>query len=115
MDIELDHITFFATVNYPQDLVPLLKNEVVMRSVENCNEKDKEKILNLKKNKIKKNIKTIYREDKEIIPEEIIKLLPKHIYEGGVRQTERALNKIEKEYIYSKEKEQEFSLGNSQQ
>ncbi|CAG8654447.1 8268_t:CDS:2, partial [Ambispora gerdemannii] len=34
MEIELDHITFFATVNFPQDLVPLLKNGVVMRGIE---------------------------------------------------------------------------------
>ncbi|CAG8594221.1 10648_t:CDS:10 [Ambispora gerdemannii] len=26
-DIELDHITFFTTVNYPENLVPLLKNK----------------------------------------------------------------------------------------
>jgi len=115
MEIELDHITFFATVNFPQDLVPLLKNGVVMRSIERCNEKDKTKILGLKKDKIKKNIKTICGEDKEIIPEKIIELLPKHIHEGGVRQAERALNKIEKEYIYSKEKGKEFSINNPQQ
>jgi len=115
MEIELDHITFFATVNFPQDLVPLLKNGVVMRSIERCNEKDKIKILGLKKDKIKKNIKIIYGEDKEIIPEKIIELLPKHIHEGGVRQAERALNKIEKEYIYSKEKGKEFSINNPQQ
>ncbi|MEG7978587.1 MAG: hypothetical protein NY202_01340 [Mollicutes bacterium UO1] len=115
MELELDHVTFFATVNFPQDLVPLLKNGVVMRSVESYNEEDKKKILRLKKDKIEKNIKTIYGEDKEIIPEEIIELLPKHIYEGGVRQAERALNKIEKEYICSQEKGKEFSLNNPQQ
>ena len=34
MDIELDHITFFATVNYPEKLSPLLKLGVNMRTLE---------------------------------------------------------------------------------
>src|SRR6185312_7099023 len=52
MDIELDHITFFATVNFPQNLVPLLKNEVKMRSLENYTYEEKVAILELKKKEI---------------------------------------------------------------
>lgn len=112
MEIELDHITFFATVNYPQDLVPLLKKEVKMRSLEDYTYEEKVAILKLKKQEIEASIKKIYGEEKEIIPEEIITELPKHIKEAGVRQAERALQKIKKEYITAKETNQPFSLGN---
>src|SRR4051812_36046285 len=87
VDIELDHITFFATVNYPKNLVPLLKNKVNMRSLEDYSDEDKEKILNLKKKQIEKNLQKIYHdEEKEIIPDEIIKDLINYIKEAGIRQ-----------------------------
>src|SRR5438128_407784 len=48
MDIELDHITFFATVNYPEKLSPLLKLGVNMRTLEDYSNEDKQAILRLK-------------------------------------------------------------------
>ncbi|CAG8476915.1 877_t:CDS:2, partial [Racocetra fulgida] len=93
MDIELDYITFFATVNYSDQLVPALKKEVEMRKLEDYSDEDKEKILELKKKEIEGEIKKIYPDEKnEIIPEEIIKILPKYINEKGIRQTERNKN-----------------------
>lgn len=113
MDIELDHITFFATVNYPNQLVPAFKNEVEMRKLEDYSDKDKEAILKLKKQEIEAEIKKLYPEQKkEIIPAEIIKELPKYIKEKGIRQAERVLYKIKKEYIDARENGREFSLGN---
>jgi len=106
MDIELDHITFFATVNYPEKLSPLLKLGVNMRVLEDYTDKEKEQILRLKKEKIEKSLQI-----KNIIPDEIISELPKYIQEAGIRQAERALYKIEKKYIYDKEKGREFFLG----
>src|SRR3954468_16923557 len=44
MDIELDHIIFFMTVNYPEDLVPLLKHEMEMRKLEDYSDEEKIKI-----------------------------------------------------------------------
>ncbi|KLL04249.1 MAG: ATP-dependent protease La [Mycoplasmataceae bacterium RV_VA103A] len=112
MDIELDYITFFATVNYSDQLVPALKKEVEMRKLEDYSDEDKEKILELKKKEIEAEIKKIYPDEKnEIIPREIIKILPKYINEKGIRQTERALFKIKKEYIEARENGREFSLG----
>ncbi|CAG8497717.1 29281_t:CDS:2 [Gigaspora margarita] len=115
MDIELDHLTFFSTVNYPEQLVPALKNEVEMRKLEDYSEEDKIAILKLKKKEIEAEIKKIYGEEKEIIPAEIIQQLPKYIKEKGIRQAERVLYKIKKEYINARENGREFSLGNPQE
>jgi len=115
MDIELDHISFFATVNYPKDLVPLLKNGVDMRVLEDYTDKEKKAILRLKKEEIEKEIKEIYGEEKDIIPEEIIKELPNYIREDGIRQAERVLYKIKKEYIVAKKNGKKFDLGDPQQ
>src|SRR5581483_7389018 len=41
MNIELDHILFFMTVNYPEDLVPLLKNNMEMRRLEDYSDEEK--------------------------------------------------------------------------
>jgi len=65
-------------------------------------------------------LKKIYKKSmavkkKSIIPDEIIKELPKYIKEAGIRQAERVLHKIEKEYIYAKENGKEFTLGDSKQ
>jgi len=115
MDIELDHILFFMTVNYPDDLVPQLKSVMEMRRLEDYSKEEKEKILRLKKAEIEKKWETVYGEKKELIPEQIIKLLPQYIKEGGIRQTERVLYKIEREWINAKENGKEFSLGDPQQ
>jgi ATP-dependent Lon protease len=114
MEIELDHISFFATVNYPKDLVPLLKNGVNMRVLEDYTDEEKEKILRLKKAEIEEEIKATYGEE-DIIPEEIIKELPNYIREDGVRQAERVLYKIKKEYIVARESGEKFDLGNPRQ
>jgi len=87
-----------------------------MRSLENFSDEEKEEILKLKKKKIEENLQKIYgSEEKSIIPDEIIKELPKYIKEAGIRQAERVLHKIEKEYIYAKENGKEFTLGDSKQ
>jgi ATP-dependent Lon protease len=115
MKIKLDHISFFATVNYPENLAPLLKNNVKMRSLEDYDNEEKIEILNLKKKQIEENLQKIYGGEEEIISEKIIKELPKYIKEAGIRQAERVLREIEKEYIYSKENGKEFTLGNPKQ
>lgn len=109
MNIELDHISFFATVNYPKELVPRLKNGVNMRVLEDYTNEEKEAILRLKKDEIKQEI------GEDIIPEEIIKELPNYIREDGIRQAERVLYKIKKQYITAKENREKFDLGSSQQ
>lgn len=110
-EIELHHITFFATVNYQESLAPELKNNLEMRRLEDYEDEDKEKILKLTKEKIEKKLQELYgKEVKEVIPDSIIKELPKFIKEAGVRQTERALYKIAKDYIYAREKGENFSL-----
>ncbi len=45
---------------------------------------------------------------------EIIETLPNYIKEAGIRQTERVLYKIEKEYIAAKAQGKEFSVGDPQ-
>jgi ATP-dependent Lon protease len=109
MEIELDHISFFATVNYPKELVPLLKNGVNVRVLEDYTDKDKEAILRLKKDEIEKEI------GEEIIPEEIIKELPNYIREDGIRQAERVLYEIKKQYIIANASGEKFELGSPQQ
>jgi ATP-dependent Lon protease len=106
MNIELDHISFFATVNYPKELVPLLKNGVNMRVLEDYTDEEKKAILRLKKEEIEKEI------GEDIIPEEIIKELPNYIKEDGIRQAERVLYKIKKQYITARENGEKFDLGN---
>ena len=110
MNIELDHISFFATVNYPKELVPLLKNGVNVRVLEDYTNEEKEAILRLKKDEIEQEIG-----EKDIIPEEIIKALPDYIREDGIRQAERVLYKIQKQYITAKASGKKFDLGSPQQ
>src|SRR4051794_27000003 len=117
MEIELNHLTFFATVNYSDQLAPQLKNKIGtgMRWLEDYSKEEKIEILKSKKKKIEERIKTIYGEEKEIIPLEIIEELPNYIKEAGIRQTERVLYKIEKEYMAAKANGKEFSIGNPQE
>ncbi|RIA93345.1 hypothetical protein C1645_735629 [Glomus cerebriforme] len=95
-EIELAHFTFFATVNYPEDLAPLLKSKVEMHRLEDFSMEEKQKILSQKAREIEKKYQA---KEGEIIPAEIILELPKHIQEAGIRQAERVLHKIEKEYL----------------
>ena len=115
MDIELDHILFFMTVNYSEDLVPLLKNNMEMRRLEDYKTEEKIEILKLRKAEIEKKWEAVYGEKKELIPDQIIELLPQYIKEGGIRQTERVLYKIESEWLNARKSGQEFSLGNPQE
>ncbi|WNE40429.1 MAG: Lon protease [Mycoplasmataceae bacterium] len=116
INIELDHISFFATVNYSENLAPLLKKNVTMYSLEDYKPEEKVKILNLKKAEIEKSIQAIYgREAKNFIPDELIEELPNYIKEDGIRQSERVLFKIGEEYIFAKEKGQDFKIENSKQ
>src|SRR3954468_18694801 len=72
MEIELDHLTFFATVNYSYQLTPKLKQKIGtgMRWLEDYSKEEKIEILKLKKKEIEERVK------KEIIPLEIIEELP---------------------------------------
>jgi ATP-dependent Lon protease len=111
-EIELGHLTFFTAVNYPQDLALSLKNKVNMRNLKSYTREEKEKILQLKSEEIHQKYGV---EEGQIIPPKIIKLLPNYIQEDGVRQTERVLYKIEKEYLAAQTSGKTFSLGDPQQ
>jgi ATP-dependent Lon protease len=116
MNIELDHISFFATVNYPEILAPLLKKNVTMHSLEDYKAEEKIEILKLKKKEIEENIQKIYgQEAKNFIPDELIEELPNYIKEDGIRQSERVLLKIGEEYIFARENGKEFKIENSKQ
>jgi ATP-dependent Lon protease len=107
IEIDLSHITFFATVNYIDDLNLDLKNEVDITELPDFTNKEKEDILKMKA----KEINEKYSEKKGgIITEKVIKEILKQIKEVGVRQAERALRKIEEEYIYTKNKNKQFTV-----
>jgi ATP-dependent Lon protease len=113
MNIDLDHVSFFATVNYPENLAPLLKKDVTMNSLEDYEVEEKVKILRLKKAEIEKNIQKIYGpKAKDFIPDELIEKLPNYIKEDGIRQSERVLFEIGEEYIFAREKGEEFKIEN---
>jgi ATP-dependent Lon protease len=105
---DLSQVTFFATVNDKDRLALRLKSEVSMRELEPYNQKEKKEILQKKSENIHKSYGAA---EGTIISEELIKLLPKYIQEVGIRQEERALYKAEKEYIYTKEKDQTYSVN----
>lgn len=110
--IDLSQVTFFATVNDKDRLAMLLKSKVSMRELEPYNQEEKEKILRMKS----ENIHQSYGAAKGIIiSEELIKLLPKYIQEAGIRQEERVLYKAEKDYIYTKEQNQAYSVNQDPQ
>jgi ATP-dependent Lon protease len=119
-DIELDHITFFANVNYPEQLAPLLKNKIRMRRLESLSREEKKEILKIKKKEIVGSLQKIYPHEnptavESLISEEFINQLVDYIQESGVRQSVRVLYKLEKDYINAKENGQEFSLGDPKQ
>ncbi|MCE8163551.1 MAG: AAA family ATPase [Candidatus Moeniiplasma glomeromycotorum] len=108
-EIDLGHITFFATVNYLDNLDPDFKNNEAVNIIElpDFTEEEKEKILKMKAEEINKK----YPEKKGgIISEQIIKAILHRIKEVGIRQAERVLYKIEQEYVYTKNKGEEFSV-----
>jgi len=84
-----------------------LKNEVNITELPDFTNEEKEKILKMKA----KEINEKYSEKKGgIITEKVIKEILKQIKEVGVRQAERALRKIEEEYIYTKNKNKQFTV-----
>ncbi|CAG8575247.1 2484_t:CDS:2 [Paraglomus occultum] len=106
-EIDLSHITFFATVNYIDDLDLELKKEIDITELPDFTDEEKEKILKMKADEINEK----YPEKKGgIINERIIKEILKQIKEVGVRQAERALRKIEEEYIYTKNNNEKFTV-----
>jgi len=111
-EIDLSHITFFATVNYIDDLDMGLKNEIDITELSDFTYKEKKKILKMKAEEINKK----YSEKKGgIINKKIIKEILKQIREVGVRQAERALRKIEEEYIYTKNNNEKFTVTENPQ
>jgi len=111
VDINLNHITFIATVNYPEQLAPLLKKEVAMYYLKDYEDSEKEQILKQKAEQIEKSIREICGDDQLKFPVEVIKPLLGHIHGVGVRPTERALFELKKQIIY----DQSFTLNNPQQ
>src|SRR6185312_10755957 len=106
-EIDLSHITFFATVNYIDDLDLELKKEIDITELLDFTDEEKEKILKMKAEDINEK----YPEKKGgIITKEVIKEILKQIKEVGVRQAERALRKIEEEYIYTKSNNEKFTV-----
>jgi ATP-dependent Lon protease len=98
----LDKFNFFATVNYLEMLVPLLKNEILIENLgEYCRE-DKLRILEIKSREIDKIFKDLFLKDKKnIISQEIVALIPDYIHESGIRRSEGVLKKISKDFIYN--------------
>jgi len=89
-----------------------LKNEIDITELPDYTDKEKEKILKKKA----KEINEKYPEKKGgIITDEIIKEILKQIKEVGVRQAERALRKIEEEYIYTKNNNKKFTVTENPQ
>jgi len=108
-EIDLGHITFFATVNYLDNLDSELKKQEAVNVIElpDFTDKEKEKILKKKAEEINEK----YPEKKDgIITEKVIKEILSRIKEVGIRQAERALRGIEQYYNYAKSKGENFTL-----
>jgi len=89
-----------------------LKNEVDITELPDFTDEEKEDILKMKAEEINEK----YPEKKGgIITKEVIKEILKQIKEVGVRQAERALRKIEEEYIYTKNKNEKFTVTENPQ
>ncbi|CAI2167886.1 1484_t:CDS:2 [Funneliformis geosporum] len=93
-EIDLRQITFFATVNYIDDLSLDLKKEININELPDFSEQEKKDILKMKAEEINQEIKKKYPEEKnDIITEKMITEILKRISEVGVRQAERVLYK----------------------
>jgi ATP-dependent Lon protease len=111
-EIDLSHITFFATVNYIDDLDVELKKEIGITELSDFTDGEKKKILKMKAEIINKK----YPEEKGgIITEKLIEEILQQIKEVGIRQAERALLKIEENYIYTKNKNEKFTATENPQ
>lgn len=113
-EIDLGHITFFATVNYLDNLAPEFKNEAAVNVVElpDFSDDEKEKILKMKAEEINKKYP---EKEGSIITEKVIEAILNRIKEVGIRQAERALYKIEQEYIYTKNNGEKFNVNENSQ
>ncbi|CAI2183517.1 8604_t:CDS:2 [Funneliformis geosporum] len=106
-EIDLSHVTFFATINYIDDLDINLKNSIEITELKDFTAKEKKAILKMKAGTINEK----YPEKKGgIITEAIITEILQRIKEVGIRQAERVLYKIEQEYIYTKNKGEKFTV-----
>ncbi|MCE8163477.1 MAG: AAA family ATPase [Candidatus Moeniiplasma glomeromycotorum] len=114
-EIDLSQVTFFATVNYAEQLAPLLKNNFLIRKLEKLAPPEKRLILTAKSRQLEKEWGAT---EGEIIPVEIINALAQ-FPEEGVRQSEAVLSEILKEWIIWKAEPsnqgKKFSLGNPQE
>ena len=112
--IDLRHITFFATINYLDNLDSKFKNEQIINIIELPDFTDEEK-----ENILKKKAKEINEKHSEkkggIITEKAIQEILQRIKEVGIRQAERALYKVEQEYIYTKSKGEKFTATENPQ
>ena len=110
-EIDLAQITFFATVNYADELAPLLKNKLLVRKLENFTPEEKRLILTAKSRQIEKEWGAA---EEEIIPPALISELAR-FPEEGVRQSEAALHQVLKQWILwkadSANQGKKFSLG----
>ena len=113
-EVSLDHITFIATVNYPEWLAPSLKEKLAMNYLKDYSDEEKEKILNNKAKQIEEDLQDIFG-NKINFPTEIIKWLPKHIHGVGVRPAERVLIELKKRIVHGQIIDKSFTLSNSKQ
>jgi len=111
-EIDLGHITFFATVNYIDDLDVELKKKIDITELADFTDEEKKKILKMKA----KIISEKHSEKKGgIITEKLIEEILEQIKEVGIRQAERALLKVEENYIYTKNNNEKFTATENPQ
>lgn len=110
-EINLSHITFFATVNYKEKLATKLKGKVFMKELPDYTNEEKIKILRTKRNIIQEKYKLTESEAQKILSDETLEFLINWIQEKGIRKSEQALYKIVEEYIFKKIKKQSFQEG----
>lgn len=112
-EIDLSQITFFATVNYAEELPLLLANNLLIRKLEKLTPSEKKLILTTKSRQIEKEWGA---SEGEIIPPDLISELA-NFPEEGVRQSEAALYQVLKQWILWKADPanhgKKFSLGSS--
>jgi ATP-dependent Lon protease len=107
-EINLSHMTFFATVNYKKKLSTKFKDSVFMKELSDYTDEEKIKILSLKRKEIQEKYKLTEDEIKKILPGGALGLIVKKLKEKGIRKSEQALNKITEEYIYAKQTGERF-------
>ncbi|CAJ0748951.1 16724_t:CDS:2 [Entrophospora sp. SA101] len=80
-----------------------VKDKINVNELPDFTREEKKKILRAKANDIQEKHQEL------VIPDQIIEAILNHIREVGVRQAERALYKLEEEYIYTKNKGEKFT------